>query len=147
MKKNEEVTKAMKKIMMILVLLIACISLTGCGENAYIKEITLDEFNQKLENKETFILEVMSTTCSACKDFAPKLEEVTNKYKVTVYQLNTHNMSDEDYTSFSERYIVKSTPTLLFFNDGQELTVATRIVGSVSKDKVINQFKNLGFIE
>ncbi len=137
----------MKKIFACITILLASLCLTGCGGSKYIQEIDLKTLNEKVENKESFVLEVMRTSCSACQDFAPKLEEVTSKYEVTVYQINTEHLSEEDFNTFKDAYSVSSTPTVVFFTEGQELTVGTRIVGSVSKDKLISQLKFMGYIQ
>ena len=137
----------MKKIITLLSVFIFTLLLTGCGGSEYLKTLSYDELNQKLENKESFILEVMRTGCTACEGFAPKLESVTNDYKVTVYQLNTSDLSDEVWEEFKDKFSVSATPTIVFFTEGEELTIGTRIVGDVSKDKVIEQFKNMGYIE
>ena len=42
---------------------------------------------------------------------------------------------------------VSSTPTVIFYIDGEEETTAARIVGSVKKDKIISKFKASGFID
>lgn len=137
----------MKKIItMIGSFLMICL-LTGCGNNQYIKQLSYSEFKEKVEGNESFILEVMSSTCSACEDFKPKLESVVNEYKITVYQLNTHNLSDEEWEEFSNFYSVTSTPTTMFMTEGKEISVATRIDGSVSKSKIISKMKAMGYIK
>lgn len=137
----------MKKIMTIIGCFVLISLLTGCGNSQYIKPINYSELKEKMEQNESFILEVMSTTCSACEDFKPKLESVVNEYKVTVYQLNTHDMSDEDWEEFSTTYSVTSTPTTMFITEGKEISVATRIDGSVSKDKIISKMKAMDYIK
>ena len=74
----------MKNIFKVSLMLLVIFLLSGCS-NKYLKEISYNEYNKLIENKESFILEVMSAECSACKNFKPKLEEVT-KIAATVPQ-------------------------------------------------------------
>ena len=73
----------MKKIIKLGVLIITLLSITGCGKS-YMKEISYSEYKNLIENKETFILEIMRTDCSACINFKPKITDVANNYKVEV---------------------------------------------------------------
>lgn len=137
----------MKKIAILFGCLLMILCLTGCNDNRYVKSVTYEEVTKMIEEKQSFILEVMSQDCSACKDFSPKLSEVTKEYEVTVYQLDIKNISSEDWSNFSDAYSVSSTPTTMFFTEGKEITVASRIDGSVSKDKIIAKFKAMDYIK
>lgn len=123
-------------------LLICILCLTACSKS-YLKEISYDEYKKLIENKETFILEVMREDCSACQSFKPKLESVAKEYKIEVKTISTDNLSDEELDEFA----ISGTPTVIFYIDGEEQTTASRINGSVSKDKIISKFKASGFIE
>lgn len=136
----------LKKIGLALGVLLLCFCFTGCSDKQYVKEISYSDFKKMIEEKQTFILEVMSSECSACKDFDPKIKEVANENKVTVHQLNIKKMSNEEWLEFSKNYSVSATPTTVFYTEGKEETVATRINGSVSKDKIVSKFQSMGYI-
>lgn len=123
-----------------LVILVLLLLVTGCGKSN-LKEITYDEYKTKIKNKETFILEIMRTDCSACKSFKPKLTEVLDKYNITVYYINTDEVSNSESEQIFSDLSVSGTPTVIFYNKGEEETTASRIVGSVSTDKIIEKFK------
>lgn len=135
----------MKKIIKLMVLVGAVLLTTGCGKS-YMKEISYDEYKELLENKETFILEIMRTDCSACISFKPKITDVANNYKVEVKYINTDHLTDEENDELAKETGITGTPTVIFYHEGVEETVATRINGSVSKDKIISKFKVNGFI-
>ena len=137
----------LKKIGLVLGATLLCFCFTGCSNNEYIKEISYSDFKKMIDEKQSFILEVMRTDCSACKDFDPKIKEASNENKVTVHQLNIKKMSNEEWLEFSKIYSISATPTTVFYTEGKEETVATRINGSVSKDKIISKFKSMGYIE
>lgn len=131
----------MKKLKF-LVILVALFLISGCSKS-YLKEISYDEYKKLLEDDETFILEVMSNDCTACKDFRPKLEEVASDYKIEVKYINIDKLTADQYDELA----VSATPTVIFYIDGEEETTAARIVGSVKKEKIISKFKASGFIE
>ncbi len=136
----------MKKYLKLGIIIIVTFILTGCTKN-YVKEISYSEYEKLINNKETFILEIMRTDCSACINFSPKLKEVANKYKIEVKYINTDNITEEEYEKLELKTGVTGTPTVIFYNDGEEITKSTRINGSVSVDKIISKFKASGFIE
>ena len=65
----------MKKILIILSLVII---FTGCKGKDLIN-ISYDELKTKIENKESFVLYVGSTSCSPCANYKPRLEKAVNK--------------------------------------------------------------------
>lgn len=136
----------MKKRVLIVFLLFFSFLITGC-ENNYLKSIDYNNFKEKVENKESFIVEVVQTGCSACKDFTPRYRKVINKYKVTSYQLNYSDLKEEEKKEFDEQFSIHSTPTILFITNGEEKSVLTRIVGSVSEEKIINKLKTNAYIK
>lgn len=137
----------MKKIFKFSIVLVIVLILSGCQNNSYLKEISYKEYQQLLENKETFILEVMRTDCSACINFKPKLTEVANEYKIEVKVINTDNLSEDEYNDLFDSTGITGTPTVLFYNEGVEKTISSRINGSVSKEKIISKFTANDFIE
>ena len=111
------------------------------------KEISYNEYKNLIKSKETFILEIMRTDCSACINFKPKIKDVANNYKIEVKYINTDHISEEEKNSLFTETGITGTPTVIFYKDGAEETVASRINGSVSQDKIISKFKTNGFIK
>ena len=136
----------MKKLAKLSILLFILLLITGC-DKSYMKEISYKEYKNLLENKETFILEIMRTECSACINFKPKITDVANSYKVEVKYINTDHITDEETNSLFSETGITGTPTVIFYKNGVEETVSSRINGSVSKDKIISKFKTNGFIK
>ena len=136
----------MKKYLKLGILLLTLFFITGCSNN-YLEEITYNEYKELVKNKETFILEIMRTDCSACINFKPKIESVANEYKIEVKYINTDNLTDEENDNLFLDTGISGTPTVIFYNDGVEITKSSRINGSVSKDRIISKFKANGFIE
>lgn len=138
----------MKNIKILSILLLMLLIFTGCNQKEkYLIEISYDEFKEKIENKETFFVEIMQDSCSYCQLFTPKLEEVLTEYKITGYKLNISTMSEEEYNEFSLAFGKDGTPTTIFLTDGKELSKMQRIQGNVSKQKIITKLKGNGYIE
>ena len=136
----------MKKYLKLVVILLCLFIFTGCGKS-YMKEINYKEYQELIENKETFILEIMRTNCSACISFEPKISQVAEDYQIEVKYINTDHLSEEEYDQLYKDTGISGTPTVIFYHDGVEKTVASRINGSVPVDKIISKFKANGFIE
>ena len=136
----------MKNTFKILVITMCIFFITGCG-NKSIKEITYKELTKSLENKETFILEVVQDGCSNCESYTPKFEKILKKYNLSAKQINLKKLSEEDNNSFSNMYNVSGTPTVIFIDKGEEISITRRIVGDVSEDKTISKLKVAGYIK
>ncbi len=136
----------MKNVFKIMLFTLVLFMITGCTKS-YMKEISYKEYHKLLDNKETFVLEIMRTDCSACIDFKPKITEFANEYKIEIKYINTDHLSDKDKDKLFDETGISGTPTVIFYNKGEETTKATRIGGSVSKTKIISKFKASGFLK
>ena len=137
----------MKRISKIMIILLLVLSTTGCGNKSYMKEISYKEYHKLLDNKETFILEIMRTDCSACIIFKPKITQVANDYKVEIKYINTDHISEEEKDKLYDETGIEGTPTVIFYTKGNEETVASRITGSISVDRIISKLKANGIIK
>ena len=144
---NKSKKKAIILGIICLVILIGAFTLDRLLSKSYLKEIKYSEVMEKVDNKESFILLLSQTTCTHCMDFKPKLKNVANKYKITVYYLETDLLSEEEENILKEHFSFRGTPQTLFVVDGEEKTAATRIDGDVSEDKIISKFKSNGYIK
>ena len=145
----------MKKTVKIFSLFLVLVLLVvGCGkqeetnntEVEYLKELTFEELEVKLENKEDIILEIVQTGCSNCTAFSPKFESVLNEYEIQAYSLNISYLSDA-VADWLESYNVDGTPTVIFFEKGEETSTMKRLVGNQSKEKIVSKLKANGYIE
>ncbi len=137
------------KYLKIIVLAIAFLFLlTGCEtKENYLKNINFKELNEKLDNKEEFFFVVTQDGCSHCEEFLPVLKELLNENKIIGYDFNLTRLSESDKDSFYEMFDIEGTPTTIFIKDGKELSIMQRIVGGLDKDKLIQKFKNNGYIK
>ena len=130
-------------------LFVLCFFLIGCSKSSdYLNNITYKQFNKKIDNKDSFILEIVQTGCSNCTKFTPKFKSVLESNKVTAYSLNLTDMSEKDATEFLEEYQVDGTPTVIFFKEGKETSTMDRLSGAnVTKDTIEAKLKKTGFIK
>ena len=136
----------MKSIKKILLVVLFVFLLSGCGKNN-LKELSFSEFKTKLNNKDTFFVEIVQDGCSHCHNFTPVLKEVLNEYDVVGYQLNMSNLSEEEMEEFDSMYTVTGTPTTIFIKNGVETSIMSRINGEVTKDKIISKLKQNEYIK
>ncbi len=111
-----------------------------------IEDINLTTLKTKIDNKEKFVLVITQTGCSHCMAYLPILEEIGKDYKLTFYDLNMTNLSDEEKVEFNKLVRISGTPTTIFYTDGEEQSTTTRLVGEKTKDKIINRLKSEGYI-
>lgn len=138
----------MKKVFGILIIFIFMILLTGCSKNSkYIKEISFEDFKQKIANKETFVLYVGNKNCTHCIAYKPILTKVCEKYKITIYHLDNSKLSEKEYSKFKEYINISGTPTVAFITNGEEESSINRISGETSEEDTIEVFKTNGYIK
>lgn len=143
--------KHLKKLIAIFLIVLCLIPFTGCSnkkeESTSLIKISYTEFIKKVDNKETFVLEIMRKDCSACISFKPKLTEFLDENNLNIYYIDTNDFSEDEDIDFSKRINYTATPTIVFITEGEEETVSSRIVGNVSKDKLLSKFKANGIIK
>ena len=130
-----------------LVILVGAVAADLVLSRSYLKEIKYNEVIKKVEKKESFVILFSQTTCSHCMDFKPKLKTVANKYKVTIYYIETDLLTEEEQTELKKHFNFSGTPTTVFVTEGEEKTAATRINGDVSEEKIISKLKSNGYIK
>lgn len=115
----------------------------------YLTEIEYDEIIEKIENEESFVLLISQTTCTHCISYKPKLEEVAKEYKIDIYYIDVDLLSEENYDKLDSyvNFSNSGTPITLFLKNGEETTVANRINGDASKEKIEKKLKSNGFID
>ena len=130
-------------IFITMILIFVC----GCTKESHIKEIHLDEFKEKIANKDTFALYIGNEGCTHCISYRPILEKVLDDYDITIYQLDNSKLTAEEYNEFRTYINISGTPTIVFITEGEEETTLNRINGETSRDATIERFKSNGYIK
>ena len=134
----------MKKVIVITLVFVVILMLTGCTSNSkVIKEISYSDLEDKIANKDSFILEVIQTGCSHCEEFSPRLKAMLKEEKIDAYSLNLYNLKDDELEKFNKLTTsVSGTPTVLYYKDGKETN--NRLYGAVSDEKIKEFIKKIG---
>ena len=95
-----------------------------------------EDLEAKIEAGEGVFAYLFSPLCSYCVQFTPKLMDVAEEKGIQIDQLNV-----EEFQNAKATYNLEATPTLIYFEDGKEVT---RLVGDYSKDEVRQFFEGVG---
>ena len=144
--------KLFSLFLVLVVLLVGCENNININNNdddksKHLVEIDYYTLNQKLDNEETFILEVVQTGCSNCTAFSPKFEKVLEKYDLKAFSLNISDLNSEDANKFLDEFKVDGTPTVIFFKEGKETSTLKRLVGNKSESQIESKLRSNGYIE
>ena len=96
------------------------------------KEITEKEFNEDVLNAGKVVLDFYSTECPPCEALASKFEDLSKLYGNDIKFLKIYRQQNRD---LAEKLGVKSSPTLLFFNEGKE--IGQRLTGGIKRSDII----------
>jgi predicted bacteriocin transport accessory protein len=132
----------MKKILVLLAVM--AIFLSACSSVGPTK-IKAKEMSKLLDNKETLVVYVGSSICSACKAFKPVVAELIKNYKVKVYYVETDSDATGDLTALMNKHLgdVQYTPTTFIFKDGVLLDSKVGALGYIA---LKNWFVKYGII-
>ncbi|MBQ8659238.1 MAG: thioredoxin family protein [Bacilli bacterium] len=112
-------------------------------------EIKFSELQEKVNNKETFILVLTQTDCSHCAEYKPTFKKVLAEYDVYAYELNIaeDKITQEEKNQLKNIANTSGTPTTIFIKDGEEVSTATRLVGNKPTSDIIKRLKAMGYIK
>ena len=152
----------MKKLIMIL---LSIVLVTGCTntESGILKNykvssdtkvsdnlkepiaLSFEEYEQKINNKDSFVLLMWQTGCSHCEDFEPILNKVISYYHLEVSSINRAELSEEEYSKISNKTFVTGTPTTVVFKEG--VTQSKKLVGSKDEQSVVDFLVRYNYLE
>ena len=135
-------------ISVLLILIIAFLVINKIYNKGKLTELNVNDVEEKINNKETFILCISKTTCTHCINYKPKLKKISKSYNLEIFYIDVDKYSTSDLNKFRQ-YISfdNSTPVTVFIKDGEEKTTSNRIFGDLSTNKIIEKFKSNGFIK
>ena len=97
------------------------------------KEITTSEFNTEVLESGKVVLDFYSQECPPCEALASKYEALSKLYGKDIKFLKMYRQQNRE---LAEKLGVKSSPTLIFFNDGKE--TGDRLTGGIKRSDVIH---------
>jgi thioredoxin reductase (NADPH) len=102
------------------------------------KEINSSEFEAEVLQSGKVVLDFYSTECPPCEALASKFEDLSMLYGSEIKFVKIFRQGNRE---LADKLGVKSSPTLLFFNDGKE--VGERLTGGVKRIDIIRNLDNL----
>ncbi len=102
------------------------------------REITANEFREAVKEGNKVVLDFYSTECPPCDALEPKFKSLDQLYGDDMTFLKIFRQKNRD---LAESLGVKSSPTVMFFDNGRE--VGYRLTGGIKRSELIEQFKTL----
>lgn len=98
-------------------------------------EITEEKLLEKINNDEKVIVDVWAEWCGPCRIMKPIFENVSEKNEsdVQMYTLNV-----DENRGISQKYNVRSIPTVLTFNKGKLVNRGVGLLGEQQLKSIIN---------
>ncbi len=110
-------------------------------------QLTFNELQEKVNNKETFILLLSQSDCSHCAQYKPILKKVLAKHDIYAYELEIDKISKEDNAKLKDIANTSGTPTTIFIENGSEANTSSRLVGTKTSSEIERRLKSLGYIK
>jgi thioredoxin reductase (NADPH) len=102
------------------------------------KEINAADFEQVISNNKHVVVDFYSTECPPCEALAPKFDNMAELYGNDIQFYKIYRQGNRE---LAEKLGVKSSPTLLFFNQGKE--AGQRLSGGIKKSEIIEQLDTM----
>ncbi|MFA5974346.1 MAG: FAD-dependent oxidoreductase [Lentimicrobiaceae bacterium] len=102
------------------------------------KEITSSEFETEVLAGGKVVLDFYSTECPPCDALAPKFEGLAALYG---NDIKFYKMFRQQNKPLAEKYGVKSSPTLLFFENGEQ--VGNTLTGGIKRSDIIHELDSM----
>jgi thioredoxin reductase (NADPH) len=102
------------------------------------KEISSDEFSSEVLHGGKVILDFYSTECPPCEALASKFGQLAELYGSHIKFIKIFRQQNRE---LADKLGVKSSPTLLFFDNGNE--VAGRLSGAVKRSDIIRNLEKM----
>lgn len=102
------------------------------------KEINSSEFEKEVLQAGKVVLDFYSTECPPCEAVAPKFESLAGMYGHEIKFIKIFRQQNRE---LADKLGVKSSPTLLFFDNGKE--VAEKLAGGIKKSEIIHHLNSM----
>ena len=102
------------------------------------KEINSSEFENEVSQGGKVVLDFYSTECPPCEAVAPKFEALAGMYGHEIKFLKIYRQQNRE---LADRLGVKSSPTLLFYDQGKEVT--ERLAGGIKRSEIIKNLNTM----
>lgn len=130
----------------IVLLIFGILIFSGCGNSNSLKNMSYDEFKEKIENKETFVTYISRTGCSHCEAYEPTLIKVLKDYGIEAYKINLANVTSAEENSIKKKTGLEGTPTLIYIEEGRA-DIDGSLIGESTYENTVDFFKDIEMIK
>lgn len=102
------------------------------------QEITQSDYQKEVLEDGIVLVDFYSTECPPCEAVAPKLESLEKLFGKHVKFVKIFRQGNRD---LSEKLMVQGSPTLLFYDNGEE--VCQRLTGGIKRSEIVREMKHL----
>lgn len=102
------------------------------------KEITAAEFEKEVLQSERVVVDFYSTECPPCEALAPKFESLAGLFG---HKIKFVKIFRQQNRALAEELGVKSSPTLIFYNNGRR--VGEMLTGGIKKSEIVGNLCHL----
>lgn len=115
-------------------------------EDNHLIELSFSELQEKIANKDSFILVITQTDCPHCAEYKPTLKSVLADYDIIAYEIDETKLNAEEFGRLKDIANTSGTPATIFIENGEEKSTSTRIIGAKKRDVIINRLKAMKYI-
>jgi len=102
------------------------------------KEIIASDYEKEVLKGGNVLVDFYSTECPPCEAVAPKLQSLEKLFGKEIKFVKIFRQGNRD---LADQLAVKSSPTLLFYQDGEE--VSSRLTGGVKRSEIVREMKHV----
>ncbi len=102
------------------------------------KDISTADFEHEIIKGGKVVLDFYSTECPPCEALAPKFESLAKIYGDDIKFVKMFRQQNKE---LAEKYGVKSSPSLLFFENGEQL--GSLLAGGIKKSDIITRLDSM----
>ena len=102
------------------------------------KEINTSEFDKEVLENGLVVVDFFSTECPPCEALAPKLDSIAELYGEHVKFVKIFRQGNRE---LAEKLNVKSSPTLMFFQNGKQLPAM--LTGGIKKSEILAELDKM----
>lgn len=84
---------------------------------------SVNEYHQKIDNNESFLLFVKTDNCSVCEGLRPQVEAFERDYKIPFFMMNGARLPQ-----LAGELLLFSAPIVLLFHEGKEIHRFVRFI-------------------
>jgi len=101
------------------------------------EQLTTEQLKEKINNKESFLLDLYATWCGPCKVLMSSLDRIVNENANTipVYKFDV----DSDHDFVRQEMNIRAVPTLKLFKNGELALTKTGVVPTPELTEMLTQ--------